>query len=211
MRSRGAALLPWAVLWPIILGWAGCSAECVHDATTISNQPQQYIKVLYGIIALLTAGIKPAHLYRQMILSQIKALIWASTLLCCPTHWNTDTAGSPVSGPTFCVYEGRCVCIVSMLRISWWNLTACLHGGAKRSFDVLQEAATHSENVLSVVTVYKPVWRITQGRKVSGMNYGYHMSGAGTDSWARALFEDWNPLINVAMQKKSKLFNRYYK
>lgn len=120
-------------------------------------------------------------------------------------------AGSPVSGLTFCVYECRCVCIVSTQRISWWNLTACLYGGAKRSFDVLQEAATHSENVLSIVTVYKPVWRITQGRKVSGMNYGYHMSGAGTDSWARALFEDWNTLINVAGQKKSKLFNRYSK
>lgn len=131
--------------YTIILGWAGCSAECMHDATTISNQPQQYIKVLYGIIALLTAGIKPAHLYRQMILSQIKALIWASTLLCCFTHWNTDTAGSPVSGLPFCVYEGRCVCIVSMQCISWWNLTVCLHGGAKPSFDVLQEQRKCSE------------------------------------------------------------------
>lgn len=146
--------------------------------------------------------MKLAHLYGQMILSQIKALIW-STLL---TLTETQTQAHLFqASPSVCMRVG--VCIVSMLHISRWNLATCLHGGEKWSFDVLQEAAMHSENVLSVVTVYKPAWRITQGRKVSGINYGYHMSGAGTDSWARVLFEDWNMLINmqnVAMRKRSK-------
>lgn len=43
MRSRGAALLPWAVLWPIILGWAAVCAWCYHNQQSAPTIHQSFI------------------------------------------------------------------------------------------------------------------------------------------------------------------------